>query len=133
MAIKKVVKKNEGMNVAQDVAIGAGVAALAAAGYFLFGPNGKKNRKQIKGWTVKAKGEVLEKIEQMKEVTKESYKAAVEEVTANYAKLKHVAPEEAKRLAAELIRHWSAIERDYAPKKKSAKKSTSKAKSKSKK
>ena len=35
---------------------GIGLAALAAAGaYFLYGKNGKKNRKKISGWMLKAK------------------------------------------------------------------------------
>ena len=55
--------QKKGADVGIVVGVAAGVAAIAAAGYFLFGPNGKNNRKVIKGWTVKMKGEVLEKIE----------------------------------------------------------------------
>ena len=41
------------------VAVGAGLAALAAfaaAGYFLYGKDGAKNRKKVRGWMLKANG-----------------------------------------------------------------------------
>ena len=51
--------------------LGAGLIAAAAAGaYFLLGTKeGQKKQKQIKGWMVKAKGEVMDKMEDMKEVS----------------------------------------------------------------
>jgi len=123
-------KKTES-HIGEAVAITAGVVALSAAGYFLFGPNGKKNRKEIKGWTLRAKGELLEKIEGMEVVTAEGYKKAVEQVTKKYATLKSVTPEELKKLGDEMLKHWRAIERDHAPKKatkKGGKKAVSKKK-----
>jgi gas vesicle protein len=82
-----------------------------AAGFFLYGPKGAENRQKIKGWTLKAKGEVLEKIEDAKELTDESYEAIVDTVTARYAKLKKVGEEEANKLNKELKRHWKTIKK----------------------
>jgi flagellar basal body-associated protein FliL len=61
MAQKKVMKK---MSTNTKVGIGLGLtaAAVTAAGaYFLYGSKqAPQNRKKVKGWVLKAKGEVLE-------------------------------------------------------------------------
>ena len=51
----------------------AGLAALAAAAgayYFYGSPQAAKNRKTMKSWAVKAKGEVMEHLEEMKTMQK---------------------------------------------------------------
>ena len=51
------------------IGAGLGIAALAAAGtYFLYGKRGVNNRKAIAGWVLQLKGQVLEKLEQIKKV-----------------------------------------------------------------
>jgi len=109
---------------------GLGLAALAvatAAGvYFLYGSkNAAKNRKKIKGWTLKAKGEVLEKMEAMKNIDEEDYKQVVDTVLKKYKKLKTVSSKEVEDLAKELKKKWKEISRDASGKrtvKKKAKK-----------
>ncbi len=108
--------QKKGTDVGVVVGMAAGVAAVAAAGYFLFGPNGKNNRKVIKGWTVKMKGEVLEKIEKLKEITPEVYEAIIDEVSAKYAKLKHVNQEEIAMVTTDLKKYWRVISRDVKAK-----------------
>jgi hypothetical protein len=114
--------QKKGADVGVVVGVAAGVAAIAAAGYFLFGPNGKNNRKVIKGWSVKMKGEVLEKIEKLKEITPEMYDAIIDEVAGKYAKLKHVNEEEIKIVTADLKKYWKVISRDVKAKQGGAKK-----------
>jgi hypothetical protein len=114
--------QKKGTDVGVVVGVAAGIAAVAAAGYFLFGPNGKNNRKVIKGWTVKMKGEVLEKIEKLKEITPEMYNAIIDEVAAKYAKLKHVNQEEIAMVTADLKKYWKVISRDVKAKQGGAKK-----------
>lgn len=109
-------KKTTNNTGAIAAGIGAGVAALAAAGYFLFGPKGVKNRKAIKGWTLKMKGEVLEKIEKLKEVTPELYEKVIDEVGAKYLKAKGVGMEEVQAISADLKKYWKAIAKDASPK-----------------
>jgi hypothetical protein len=104
-AKKKKKEKGGGLGLA------ATLVGAAAAGYYLYGPKGKENRVKLKAWTLKAKGEVLEKFEKAKEVSDESYAETVDKVTAKYAKLKSVGEDEAMKLNRELKRHWKAIKK----------------------
>lgn len=113
--VKKIEKK--GLEAKTIAGIGAGVAALSAAAYVLFGPDGKKNRKIIRGWTVKMKGEIIEKFENAKEITEPIYHEIVENVQAKYAKLKNVDPEELIRVVGEIKKHWKALKKDAVSKK----------------
>ncbi|HEU0085992.1 MAG TPA: hypothetical protein VFQ59_03495 [Candidatus Paceibacterota bacterium] len=113
-------------NVGTVAAISAGVAAVAAAGYFLFGPDGKKNRKNIKGWSLRMKGEVLEKIEQAKELTEPMYNTIVDKVASKY--LSDDNKREVEALVSDLKKHWNNISKAAQ---KTAKKATKKTSSKS--
>ncbi len=102
------VKKNESGGL---LGVAAAAVGAAAAGFFLYGPKGAENRQKIRGWTLKAKGEVLEKLEDAKDISDESYDAIVDAVTARYAKLKKVGEEEADKLNKELKKHWKSIKK----------------------
>lgn len=102
-------------NTKQAAAVAGAVvslAALTAAGYFIFGPNGKNNRKQIKGWTLKLKGDVLERLEKLRDVTPEVYNDIIDDVAVKYSKLKSIDAAELALIVADLKKHWSAISRD---------------------
>lgn len=117
MAQKKTSKASEKKsNIGASLAIGAGLVAAAAAGYLLFGPKGKENRVKIKGWTLKAKGDILEAIEKMDHVTSEKYQAVVDKVTKKYAKVKNITEDELSKFEKEARKHWKSIERDLAGK-----------------
>jgi len=121
-------QKNNKTEVSVGGAVGfaATLAALAAGSYFIFGPKGKQNRKAIKGWTLKMKGEVVEKIEKLKEVTPDLYNKVIDEVSAKYAKVKDISAEELAMLVTDMKKHWKSISNDLAPKKKSVKKAVKK-------
>ncbi len=95
----------------KDQLIGVGTtAALVAASYFLYGSKeGKKRRTQIRGWMMKAKGEVLDKMERLNKLDKKSYNELVDSVTTKYKKLGHVETKEVVELARDLKRHWDTI------------------------
>ena len=105
------------------IAVGAGIAALSAIGYFFFGPKGEKNRKKLKGWMIKMKGEIVEKMEGLQEVTEPVYNNIVDGVAAAYIKA-GTAREEVMSLADDLKKHWKAIARSATPAKKKAVKKT---------
>lgn len=102
----------EQKQVAVVAGVAVGLAALTAAGYFVFGPNGNKNRKKIKGWSLKMKGDVLERLEKLKDVTPEVYNGIIDDVAAKYGKLKSISAEEIVEISSDLKRHWRAISRD---------------------
>ena len=117
-------KKNTN-NIGKIIAIGAGAAAITAAGYFFFGPNGPKNRKVMKGWMIKMKGDVVEKIEKVKDVTEDTYHNIVDTVAKSYVGSGSKA--EVEMLAKELKSHWKSISKKGVSKvKKAVKKITKK-------
>lgn len=107
-------------NTGKVIAIGASIAAVVAAGYFFFGPDGKKHQKKLKGWMIKMKGEIIEKIESMQDITKEAYDTVVDTVSSAYVKVG--GKEEVAKLAKELKSHWKAISSKAIMKEKTGKK-----------
>jgi hypothetical protein len=123
-------------DMTNKVAMGVGIAALAAAtagAVFLYGTEaGKKKRKEIKGWMLKAKGDVLEKMETMKEWNEASYNTIVDNVASKYRAMKHVDPIQVAALVQDLKSHWKNIKSQVEGNKKkrtvSRRKSTKQAK-----
>lgn len=95
------------------IGAGIGVAALAAiGGYFLAGEKNAKNRDLVRGWTLRMKGEVLEKMEDLKEIKREDYYRLVDEVAARYERMERVGAEELKRLTKDLKGAWEHISKE---------------------
>ena len=89
------------------IGAGIGLAALTAVGtYFMYGKRGAENRRKIAGWMLKMKGEVLEKVEELKEVNKEAYFKMVDETATRYYRLERVGASELKHLTEELKGAW---------------------------
>ncbi|MHB1316778.1 MAG: hypothetical protein ACYCZW_02895 [Minisyncoccota bacterium] len=102
-------KKESGVVVA--VGLGA-LAALSAGAYFLYGTKeGAKKRVKIKGWMLKAKGEVLEKMEDLKEVNESTYNTILETVMKKYSALKSIDQAEVLSLTNDLKKHWKNIKK----------------------
>lgn len=116
-------KTNNSSNMGKVIAAGVTVAALTAAGYILFGPDGKKNRRKINSWAVKMKGDIIEKFEEAKELTEPIFHGIVDEVAKKYKERKEVSREEIDELVADMKKHWKEMARDA---KKAAKKSVRK-------
>ncbi|OGS40737.1 MAG: hypothetical protein A2506_07690 [Elusimicrobia bacterium RIFOXYD12_FULL_66_9] len=101
----------------KDKMIGAGIgmAALAAAGaYFLYGNKGAKNRERIEGWALQLKGEVLEKMEKLKDLDQEAYERLIDETAERYGRVKRVTTSELKDIKAELKSAWAHIGKQIA-------------------
>lgn len=93
----------------------AALAAAAAGAFFLYGTEaGKKKRKQIKSWSLKAKADVLERMEKLKDINEEVYHRIVDEVAEKYKTLKEIDPQELGALVSELRGHWRNIKRNIA-------------------
>ena len=89
--------------------VGLEMAVAAAGAYFLYGNRAAENRARIKGWALKLKGEVLEKMESMKEVDRQAFEALVERTAARYGRVKRVSASELKHVTKELKNAWSHI------------------------
>jgi hypothetical protein len=123
MASKKTSAQKSGNGLEVGLAL-AGLAAVAGA-VFLYGTEaGTKKRKAIKGWMLKAKGEVIEKLENLKDVNEANYNKIVDAVEAKYKALKSVAPEDLAEVVADLKKSWKHMvkiaQTQTAPKKKAA-------------
>ena len=88
---------------------GTGLAVAAAGAYFLYGKRGAKNRAKIEGWALKLKGEVLEKLETMKNVDRQAFHDLVERTATRYGRVKRVSASELKHVTGELKGAWSHI------------------------
>ena len=104
-------KKSSGAGVGTAMAVGAGVAALSAAAYLIFGPEGKKHRKDLKSWMVKMKADVMEKMEEAGELTAPVYEAIVAEVQDKYKMMKNVDAADLEKEVAELKKNWRAMQK----------------------
>lgn len=102
-------KSQKESNAGKVVAVAVGVAAVSAVAYLLMGPNGKKNRKDLKAWMVKMKADVAEKMENLKEVSASKYHDIVDEVASKYSKLKNINPADIKAEVLSLKKEWSKI------------------------
>jgi len=101
--------KKSGHGLAAGLTLVAGAAAAVAGAYYFYGKDGAKHRKDLKSWGVKARGEIMEKLEGMEDVSKDKYHEVVTQVLAKYKKMKNVAPSELADLTKELKGHWDAI------------------------
>ena len=110
--MEKKTTSKKGLSTKAAIEIGAGVAALSAAAYVMFGPEAKKNRKIIRGWAVKMKGEIIEKFENAKELTEPVYHQIIDSVHEKYSKLKNVDQEELVKVISEIKKHWKAIKKE---------------------
>lgn len=98
------------------VAVGAGIAALTAAAagtYFLYGSkHAARHRRLVKAWSLKARGEILERLEQLSEINETAYNKAIKEVSAQYKTLHRLNPKDVAEFVGELKGHWQDIARE---------------------
>ena len=87
---------------------GVALAAIAAA-YFLTGERGKKNRKAIKEWAVKANEEVSAAVKKAGTVTKAEYNKIAKEISSRY---KHLTKTEFAHLSRMLRSHWDQLAKE---------------------
>jgi hypothetical protein len=106
-------KKKTDISNAQKVGIGVGLttAAVAAVGaYFLYGSkDASKNRKKVKSWALKAKGEVLEALEKAEKITEHEFKELVDGVANAYGKSQKLSSRELAEFKKEMGDNWKAL------------------------
>lgn len=103
--------KKGGSGAVELAVVGATLAGLAATTYFFFGPKGKTHQKHAKAWAIKMKGDVVEKLEQAREMSEPAYQEIIDSVAVEYTKGKKASQEEIDALAQDLKKHWKTISR----------------------
>jgi hypothetical protein len=112
-------KKSAGSDKTKTVVLGlAGLTAAAIGAYYLYGSkDASKNRAKVKGWMLKAKGEVLEQLESAQNVTESAYMSAVDKIAKKYNQLKSIEPSELEAFIVDMKKHWSGISKAKKAKK----------------
>ncbi|MFA5080459.1 MAG: hypothetical protein WC472_02440 [Candidatus Paceibacterota bacterium] len=103
----KTVKNNP--NIATLAVVGAGIASVAAAAYFLLGSKRKMHQKHLKAWAIKMKGDIIEKIEEIENVSEVAYNKIIDKVAIEYKKGMKADKKEIDELANDLKKHWKTI------------------------
>lgn len=113
------------MKTGSAMSLGAGLAAAAIGAalgsYLLTGKRAAKTKRVLKGWVLKAKGELLEQLENMEDLSQEAYEKAVDKVAAKYKKVSGVTQEEVDDMAMELKKQWKNVNKGLKTVKKLAK------------
>lgn len=84
---------------------GAATAALIG-GIYLYGKNGSAHRTNVERWILKAKAEILERIEKTQDMTEEQFHTVVDEVVSRYADMKDVGAERAAEVSSRFKHKW---------------------------
>ena len=92
-------------------AVGGAIAAIAAGAYFFFGPDGKKHQKKMRGWMVSMKGEVLQRLEEARDVSEPIYQEIVDSVAKAHSVAGKIPKDEIMSLAMDLKKQWRTISR----------------------
>jgi len=106
-------KKKIEVSDAQKLGIGVGLttAAVAAAGaYFLYGSkDAPENRKKIKSGILRAKAEVLESLENAKEITEDEFRDLVNGVVDTYSTVQSLSKKDLKEFKADMLENWEDL------------------------
>lgn len=124
-------KKDSKANVGAAVGVGvAAAAATAAAAYWLYGAkNAAKHRKLARSWMFKARAEVLEAVEKLGDIDKQTYLDIVDKVVKRYSTMSGATSAELMQMAKDLKAAWQHMQASKTTKavKKSVKKAVKKA------
>ena len=124
------VKKKNTNQVGVGVGVGVAAAAAAAAAYWLYGAkDAAKHRKLARSWMFKARAEVLEAVEKLGDIDKQTYLDIVDKVVKRYASVRGATSAELMQIAKDLKAAWQHMQQSKAVKmvKKEVKKTVKKA------
>jgi len=97
--------------VSVAVGVAAAAAAAAAGAYWLYGAkDASKNRAKVRGWMLRARGEVMEALEKLQDVDRDTYMAIVDTVIKRYSGLSGITSAELSSMARDLKGAWNHIQ-----------------------
>lgn len=103
-------KNSSGSTIAAFLAGAA--AALVAGGYFLYGPEGRKHRRQVEGYLEDTKDQILERMQDAKHLTQSTYNNIVDEVLDDAGVAKRYGRAQALKLAQKFKRQWREMKEE---------------------
>ena len=111
------------------LAVGAGIAAVAAtaAGVYMLTGKNAKNRKKLGKWVNNMQDEIVNELGKAGKITKATYHKVIDSAAKNYKGLKNVSTAELAAVAAELKSNWDTISSELQSATKSVKKAAPKA------
>lgn len=108
--IKKTSSKKNKLGAGATVLGIAGLTAAAIGGYYLYGSkDAATNRAKVRGWMLRARGEVVEEFEKGKVITESAYMNAIDTVARKYNELKNVDIDDLEAFVEEMKGHWQGI------------------------
>jgi hypothetical protein len=88
----------------------AGLLASAAVGaVYFYGKNKKKTQEKLRGWVLKVKGEVMERVASAETLTRSRYNEFIDAAVEKFSDKKHIAESEAEKLRENLKARWGEI------------------------
>ena len=109
-------KNNKDRKSSHGVGKVLGIAALAAAAagtYYLFGSDkSARNRRHVKSWMLKMKADVMDEVENIKDLTEDAYDKVIDQISEKYATAKNIDKDELAALAKRMKSHWKEIRED---------------------
>ncbi len=101
--------KGNRKEISTGAAIGVAAATAAAAGaYWFYGSaDAAKHRKSIRSFMLKARADVLEAVEKVKDIDKNAYLAIVDRVVAKYSTVAGVTSQEVAQMTRDLKAAWT--------------------------
>jgi len=108
-------KNKKLISVGKIAAVEAGVAAVSAGAYYLFGPKGKQHQKLAKAKVVEMKVELEKTLKKAENLTKPYYQGIVDTMAKTYSKQHKEYSEEINVFAKKLKNEWKDMEHKTAP------------------
>lgn len=90
------------------------LAAMIAGAYFFGSSEATKRRRLVRGWAMRAKADVLDSIERLSNVDRQTYLDAVDAVLKRYQAMKEIDAKELVALGKELRGYWKDVKEDMA-------------------
>lgn len=110
------IKKNTSNKTNSAIAItGIAVASLALS-YFLYGKNAPKRRRALTSWMLRAKADVMDKLEKAKDISEPMFHTIIDTSMEKYAKLKNINPEDIALFGTEIKKQWRDIKKEITTK-----------------
>ena len=115
------IEKKGGAGVGLGVAAVAAAMATAAGAYWLYGSkDAAKNRKSAKSFMLKARADVLEAVEKVSDINKQTYLNIVDGVVQRYSKVAGITSDEVSQMTKDLTVAWTHMQQVAAKAKKSS-------------